>query len=167
MITSTKSPDFKSGLWTASDDAEVWSGLTFHDTREAALIDYYEDYGELPRYVGQITIMTDEEVVNAILRDQQDADEAIGIGRRGSDHHDRNRRRFGRPEVARRIQDEWRWYEDQIIDYTGSQFDELFSLVLGWVKKHNVNPKLWNVTGEPVTETLEDLLLAEETSDEA
>lgn len=143
MITSTKSPDFKSGLWTASDDAEVWSGLTFHDTREAALIDYYEDYGELPRYVGQITIMTDEEVVNAILRDQQDADEAIGI------------------------QDEWCWYEDQILDYTKDQFDELFSLVLGWVKKHNVNPKLWYVMGKPVTETLEDLGITEETTNEA
>lgn len=133
MITSTKSPDFKDGLWTASNDEERWSGYTFHDTREEAIVEYYGENGELPSFVGQVTIMTDEEIAKALLRDQQDADEAIGF------------------------QDEWVWYDDQIIDYTKNQFDELFSLVLGWVRKYNINPKLWYVMGKPVTETLEDL----------
>lgn len=103
----------ESGMWTTSDDPERWSGSVFYDSKEEAI----ENADPDDRYVGQVTKITDDAIARGFLRDPDEADENI------------------------RMQDEWSWRDDPIINpVSDAAYEELVEMVEGWVKKHELTP---------------------------
>lgn len=118
----------KDGLWVASDDDTFWTGGNgFWDTRQEAIASADPEH---TIYVGQVTVLTDEEIVGAILRDEDEVDEQL------------------------RLQDEWSWAEDPILEkFSDSAVEELRSFVRYWINRHKINPRVWHVTSDEVKRT--------------
>lgn len=120
----------KDGLWATSSSPESWHCLDFFDTREEAVEHGNAEFDGDGFYVGQVQTLTDDEIVDGFLRDQDDADEQI------------------------RIQDEWCWCEDPVIaPVPDAAWQELRDYTREWVRRHKLNSGTWMIEGEEVEAT--------------
>lgn len=74
-MTDTMGTQPRDGQWSASTSDERWHG-GFFDTREEAVA-HGRTLGAAKFFVGQVYNLTDEEVVGAIVRDEEDADGSL------------------------------------------------------------------------------------------
>lgn len=112
----------KEGLWTCSRNEDYWPGEQFFATREEAAAFGAGEYSEGSFHTGRVSMLKEQEVIDAFLRDVDDADEHLGC------------------------QDRWGWVEDEILGVSQDQFEELQDLVMWWIRKHNLVPgRFWVV----------------------
>lgn len=113
-----KHDEARTGLWAASISEDGWSCEDFFDTREEAIAWARLEHEDGSFFTGRVVELTDEEVVQALIRDTEDAE-------------------FD--------EDHWGWEEKPMLRVSHEAEAELLALVTEWVARHKVRVPTWRV----------------------